>query len=246
MSNGSGLFGNQGPDKPHLVTGKRGVAGEVNDLRQDVGKVLSGLAALTVDEFIDPAAADVDAIKTSVASSAAAVSYSGAALDGVVGGAEMVPPRNPTITTTSHANIDAVVVAVTGKVRNSAGKLVDQVGAITLTDGGGVTDAEDNGLVFSIIESYDVPAQSGAGGAMEFGFGDVLGLGKPLVSRAGAPAVMQEIEAGTPLAADALTGTFVDAATSAPNGTYAPATVPDAANDYAVYYEYDPSQDATG
>ena len=52
---------------------------------------------------------------------------------------------------------------------------------------------------------------------------------------------MQEIEEGTVLAADAITGTFVDAATAAPNGTYEPSTVPDASNDYAVWYEYDPT-----
>lgn len=232
---GSGLFSNQEPKKKHLVDGKHGVAGEVDDLREDVVRVLSGLVALTVDEFTNPATADVDAIKTSIASAATAQSYSGAALNGVVGTTEMVPPRNVTITTTLHADIDAVDVVITGKVRNADGILIDQVGTITLTNGGGTTDA--GALAFSTVERIDVPAQSGVGGALTFGFGNLIGLGKPLISRAGLVAVLHEIAVG----AVVTNGTFVNAATSAPNGTYSPNAAPNGANDYAVYYEYDPA-----
>ena len=51
MGNGSGLFGSHRAAKPHLIKGKGGVAGEVDDLRNDVSSAVSPLAAWTVDEF---------------------------------------------------------------------------------------------------------------------------------------------------------------------------------------------------
>lgn len=234
-----GLMTKQRAAKPHLVEGKGGVAGEVEDLRKDIANEFSVIAPFAVQEFTDPAAADPNGIKTSFASSASIQSFTAADLDGVVGAGAMTPPRNITITTSAHADIDAVDVVITGKVRDTDGKLVDQTDTITLTDGGNTTDVGTQ--AFESVETITIPAQSGVGGAIEIGFGDVIGLSKPLISRAGAEAVLMEIEAGTVLAADAITGTFVDAATAAPNGTYEPATPPDATNDYAVYYEYDPA-----
>lgn len=236
MSLGSGQFSGQRAVKGHLVRGSGGVAGEIADLRDDIKRDFLANAAIAVEEFVDAAAADPNGIKTSIASAATAQSYSGAALNGVVGAGVMSPPRNITITTTLHADIDAVDVLVTGLDVNG-----DEVtDTITLTDGGGATDVGT--VAFAQVTQVDIPAQSGTGGALEIGFGDVIGLGKPLVSRAGAPVVTLEIEDGTVLAADAVTGTFVDAATVGPNGTYEPATVPDGSVDYALHYEYDASQ----
>jgi hypothetical protein len=218
-----------------LVRGTGGVAGEVADLRDDVKDELGPLAALVVEEFVDPALADTDAIKTSIASAAAEEVYEGADLNGLVGEGEMDPPRNLSVTTSAHTDIDAVDVAVEGVDVNGDAITED----ITLTDGGGVTDL--GAKAFKKVTKITVPAQSGAGGLLEFGFGTILGLGKKIVSRAGALAVLTEIEAGTVKAGDALAGTYADAATGAPNGTYDPGVAPDGANDYAVYYEHDPT-----
>jgi len=91
------------------------------------------------------------------------------------------------------------------------------------------------------VTSIVVPAQSGVGGALEFGFGDIIGFLRPLKSRAGLAAVVREIAVG----AVVTTGTFVAAPAVAgagqPNGTYLAAAVPDATRDYAVYYEMDAS-----
>ena len=131
---GSGLFSDQRPVKPHLVEGKTGVAGEVDNLRQDVATVLGGLVALTVEEFTDPALADVDAIRVAAATVAAARTLSGADLDGVVGGDEMVPPRNVTVTTAGVTPADAPATAtVNGYVRNSKGQLVAQSEVVTVS-----------------------------------------------------------------------------------------------------------------
>jgi len=229
MTAGSTLFSDQLPEKAHLVRGG-GLSGEVADLRSDIRSVLALLAPITVEEFVDPALADVDAIVTSIASAASETVLEGAALDGAVGEGVMSPPRNVTITTTSNADIDAVAAVVEGTdISGDA-----QTDTITLTDGGGATDAGTK--AFATVTKVTIPAQSGTGGALEVGFGAVIGLGAKIVTRAGYTGPVKEIAAGSVVT----NGTFVAAATSGPNGTYEPSSAPDGSNDYALYYEYAP------
>ncbi|TFH47668.1 MAG: hypothetical protein E4H01_07840, partial [Lysobacterales bacterium] len=222
MANGPGLMSRQYAIKPHLLQTSGGIAAEVKDLRDDLIAELSLVAGIAVEEFTNQAAADVNAIKLSIASAAAIQTYTGAALDGVVGLLAMSPPRNISITSTVHADIDAVAVVITGKDVNGD----DITESITLTDGGGVTDV--GAKAFAKVTSIVVPAQSGVGGALEFGFGDIIGFLRPLKSRAGLAAVVREIAVG----AVVTTGTFVAAPAVAgagqPNGTYLAAAVPDA------------------
>ena len=229
---GSGLMSSQRARKPHLVEGKSGVAGEVDDLRKDLEQEMGAMAAIAVEEFVDPAAADTDGILASVASQAAAAAYAAADL---VGGAAVAldPPRNVTLTCDDSAGTWTGNLTVTG-VDINGDAITEDIAFTNNTTTPGL-------LAFARVDSLAADAQNDANGNWEVGFGDVIGLAKPLISRAGAEAVVMEIEAGTVMAADAITGTFVDAATAGPNGTYEPATVPDASNDYAVYYEYDPS-----
>lgn len=236
MGLGSGLFSNQRAQRPHLVRGGGGLAGEVADLRSDVSDEMDAMAAIAVEEFIDVAVADVDAIVVALApDDTAAVTLSGAALDGVVGAGVMDPPRNITFDTLGATPADVPATGtVTGKDVNGD-ELIEVINLSQIV-------GQAVGLsAFAEVDSIDYPIADGTDATVSVGFGDVIGLAKPLKSRAGAEAVVMEIEAGTVLAADAITGTFVDAATSAPNGTYEPATAPDDANDYAVYYEWDPT-----
>lgn len=239
MSNGSGLFGDQSPIKRHLLRGTGGIQAEVNDVRSDVGGVLGRMAALTVDEFTDVAIADVDAIRLAAAVIDTGVrTLSGADLDGAVGGTEMDPPRNITVDTTGGTPADAPAeVIIRGKVRNGEGKMVAQEETITVSQ---IVGQAAGALAFSIVEEIEEAQGDGTDASLSYGFGDIIGLGQPLRSRGGVEAVLTEIEDGTVLAADAITGTFVDAANAAPNGTYEPATPPDDSIDYVVYYEYDP------
>ena len=231
MATGSGLMSKQRPKKAHLVEGKQGVAGEVDDLRSDLVTELGPMAALAVEEFTDPIAADPNGIKTSIASVAAVVTYSGADLDGVLGGGPFSPPRNVTVSTAGVTPADApATLTVTGTDINGTVITEDISVAQTATIAVGTK-------AFATVTSLALTAGDGTAALLEFGIGDVFGLAHPLVSRAGAAGVITEIEAGSVVT----TGTFVDAATSAPNGTYEPATVPDATNDYALYYEYDPT-----
>lgn len=179
---GSGFFANR--SIPHLTQSHGAVTGD------DVAVVMQPMAALTIEEWSNLAAADDDALKTSIASSASDVVYATTDLNGAVGTTKMIPPRNVTITSTSHADIDAVAVVVRGKDVN--GNVLTET--ITLTNGGGVTDAGVK--CFSSVTSITVPAQSGAGGALQFGFGTKVGFSKKIKARAGLSALTREIVGG--------------------------------------------------
>lgn len=185
--------------------------------------------ATYVEEWTDPAAADVDAIKTSFSSAASEQAFTTADFDGAVGAGAMSPPRNITITTSASADIDAVGVAVTGT--DIDGNALSET--ITLTNDGGTTDS--GAKAFATVETITIPAQTGTGGSIQIGFGDLIGFAKPIASHAGTPLVLAEIAAGSLVA----TGTFAGQSTGAPNGTYSPNTAADGSNDYAVTYAID-------
>ncbi len=239
MSVPSKLFGSKTAARPHLVRPGGGLSGEVHDLRQDVDAAFdeleSGGGLFQTDEFTNVAAADPNGIVESFASSASEDVRSGAELDGAVGGAEMVPPRNITITSSTHADIDAVAVQIVGQVRDDQGELITQTDTITLTDGGNATDVGTK--AFSLVTSITIPAQSGTGGALEVGFGAIIGLSKPIKTRAGLTAPLREVAGGSVVT----NGTFTTAAAQGPHGTYAPNSAPNGTLDYAVTYEVDPA-----
>lgn len=227
---GSGLFSNQAPEKRHLVRGKGGVAGEVEDLRGDVANVLGEMAAITVEEFTDPPAADPDGLLVATATIAAPTTYSGAGLDGALAGTTFDPPRNIVFTTggATPANAPATATVIGTDVNGAA--LTETVTLAQTAATATTTSA------FATVTSVELPAADGVAATLAIGTGDALGLSAPLKSRAGAVMVIREIEAGTAVT----TGTFADAAAAAPNGTYTPATVADGSNDYALVYEYSP------
>jgi hypothetical protein len=187
-------------------------------------------ANFRTDEFTNPVAAVVNAIKLSIATAATPQVFTGAQFDGATGAAEMVPPRNPTITSTSNANVTAVAAVFAGFVRNEDGVLVPQTCTINITNGGGATDVGDRPM--SVITSITIPAQGGTGGALQFGFGAMIGLAALVKSRAGLIAPLRQVAVG----AVVTTGTFTNAAGSVVCG-YTPAAAPNATNDYAITYE---------
>jgi len=187
-------------------------------------------ANLRTDEFTNPVVADTDAIKLSIATAATPRTFSGTALNGIVGQGEMVPPRNPTITSTANAHVTAVACVISGFVRDETGTLVATTCTITTTNGGGVTDAGDRPM--SIITSITVPAMGGGAGALEFGFGTMLGLAAKIKSRAGLIAPLRQVAVG----AVVTTGTFTNPTGYVVTG-YTPASAPDGTRDYACTYE---------
>lgn len=220
---------------PHLVQrGKSGIAGEVADLRADTEEgfryMEATLQPLVLEEFTNLLAADTDGLKTAAASANTIQAFTSADWNGVQGDDEMVPPRNVTLTTSTHADIDAVAVVVVGRVRDDRGELIAQTDTINLTDGGGATDAGTK--AFAFVDSVTIPAQGGSGGTVAIGFGVLVGLSHKIRVAAGLPLRVLQVTAG----AAVTNGTF---ASTAPNGTWSPATAADAANDYAILYVAD-------
>lgn len=229
MTVGSGLFGTQRAATPHLVQGKGGVAGEVADLRADVARVLAPMANIVVEELTNVPAAAANGIKLAIATVAATVTYSGAQLDGAVGGGTMSPPRNITVTTAGSTPADAPATATINGVDVNGDVISETITvAQTATIANGVK-------AFAKVTSIVLPVADGTDATLAFGFGLVAGLSKKLKARAGNNSLIREIAAGSVVT----NGTIVAAATGLPNGTYSPNSAFNNTNDYAIYYEAD-------
>lgn len=227
---GSGLFSRERPAKPHLTRGG-GMGGEVADLRGDVARVLAPLAAITVEEFTDVAAADTDAILLAKASVEDVTVYEADDLDGALGPGLMSPPRNVTVTTAGETAANAPATLLVEGVDIDGNVISEElsVGQTATTVAGDKAFARVTRLTFS--------AADGDEATLAVGFGVKIGLSKPIKARAGLTGALREIAAGSVVT----NGTFAGPATGAPHGTYAPNSAPNGTNDYAVYYEYDAS-----
>lgn len=220
-SKGSGLFGTRNARKPHLGSAAEhaGALGEISALRSDIKAEMSSVAGFVVEEFTNPPAADVDAIKLGFATAVTAQVFTGAALDGVVGIAAMVPPRN--VTVTADANVGGYLGSATIK---GSFRGVPQTEAIVITDSATTAGVKP----FDQVTEIDIPIQPDALGVLSVGFGELIGLAKNPKTRAGLTEALKEIVDGAVVTTGVLDAT---------NGTYDPAASPNAAHDYAVVYE---------
>lgn len=190
---------------------------------------MPGDVELTREIFNDLVAADPDGIKKSFTAPAADTTYAGSDLDGDVGPGEMLPPRNVTITGTTGVgealdggNAVVILEDIDGQLRTET---------IALSVLGASTSATDEGVIAAKrIVSVLIPADaSGSPGDYEIGFGNKIGLKRPLT-------VGGLIDEKEDNATPGVAGTLVLSGTSAPNGTYTPNTAPDGAHDYIVAY----------
>lgn len=219
-------FGTQTPAIPHLAKG------EVGDLRKDVDAAFLALEAdvvpLAVDEWTNAVAPDAAGLKTATATTVAPATVLAAGLLAPGIAALLAYPRNVTFTTAGVTPADAPATAViTGTDINDAPleETVNLAQTATIAEGA---------YAFKTITSIVYAAADGTAATVAIGFGKKFGFTKPIVRRGGTVGVVQEIANGAVVA----TGTFVNASTGAPNGTYSPSTDPDGTKDYAVYYEH--------
>ena len=216
MSNGSGLFSDQQAVVPHLSKG------ELKDLRDDVSRALSPLAAMTVDEFTNPATGAVADLKAATACTVAVQTISSFLAGGVAALAAYA--RNVTLTTSGGTPADAPATALVTGTYNGA----VQTETINVPQ----TAATATGLKpFDTVESVIYSAAQGTDALVSIGVGAGLGVTKTPKARAGAVNPLREIAVG----ALVTTGTLTAA------GLYTPAAAPNAARDYALFYEYDPT-----
>lgn len=114
-------------------------------------------------------AASATALITAGASSGSVQTILAASMDGTLGNTELFPPRNVTLTLSSHANWDATTATVTGTDENGA----TVTESLTIPDGGNATVTGSQ--IFRTITSLAIPAQSGTSGTFTFGVGSVFG-----------------------------------------------------------------------
>ena len=107
-------------------------------------------------------------IVTTFASSASATTLSGGGLTGSV--QTPFPQRNIAITTSTSTNINAVGVVLIGT--DYRGRTIQET--ITLTNNGNAVD--EGLLLFAGLTSAYFPAQGGAGGSIQIGWGRLFGL----------------------------------------------------------------------
>lgn len=122
-----------------------------------------------------PAASATALIATGGASSGSQQTIAAADMNGTLGNTELFPPRNVTLTLSSHADWDATTAVVTGTDENGA--VVTE--NLTIPNGGDATVT--GATAFRTITSLLIPAQSGTGGTFTFGVGSVFGTVDHLV-----------------------------------------------------------------
>ncbi len=190
---------------------------------------LTSANAFQVDEFTNPVAASTTALHAATASTVAVQTLLTAALSAPGIAALLAFPRNVTFTTAGSSATDAPDTAVITGTDIDGNALTESIAGL---QGGAATYAGVK--AFKTITSIVYGAGAGTGATVAVGTGVKIGFSKSIKSRAGRLAVIQQVAVATVVT----TGTFVDATTSPPHGTYAPATAQDGANDYAVTYEH--------
>lgn len=221
---GSGLFSKAAAVLPHLLT--HGLSKEVADIRSDLNSALSPLAAITVDEFVTPAASGAALLLAATATVAAPVTVLAAGL--IAGGLTVLAtlPRNITFTTAgvTPANVPLNAV-ITGTNRHGAA----QTETVVLSTTAGIALGVK---LFSSIVSVVYPAAGGTAATVAIGIGNALPLGEQPKVRAGLAAILREVAVG----ALVTTGTL-----DATRFSYTPAAAANGTNSYAVYYEFIPT-----
>ena len=221
---GSGLWNKQKALAPNIVRPGGGTGGEIFDLRADIANELAPMAAIAIEEFTNPATGAANDLLAATASTVAVQSYTAAQL--VAGGLTKLAafPRNVTFTTAGVTPADAPdTVTVVGTYRGKAQSETINV-AQTATIATGTKP-------FSTITSITYAAGQGTGATVAIGIGNGLGVSQVPKARAGLLAPIREIAIGAAVTTGALTST----------GLYTPSAAPNGTNDYAIYYEYDPT-----
>jgi len=109
-------------------------------------------------------------VASGAASAITAQTISGSSLNGAVGQGQISPPKNVTLTFSSHADWDATTAVVTGL--NEFGAVVTESFAIPNNGNATVVGS----VIFENVISILIPAQSGTGGTLTAGTGVKLGI----------------------------------------------------------------------
>jgi hypothetical protein len=214
---GSGLFSRQKAAIPHLSKN------ELDDLRKDIAAEFGPMAAISVEEFTNPAAGGAAVLKAATAVTVAPATVLAADLLAPGIAILLAQARNLSFTTAGSTPADAPATAtITGKRGGVAQTEVVNI-AQTATIALGVK-------LWNEVTSIVYSAGQGTDATVAIGIGDAMPLSKTPKTRAGLASPVREIAVGVAVTTGAI---------SAANKSYTPAAAPDGVKDYAVYYEYD-------
>lgn len=196
MTAGSGLFGTARPGNAALVAdGKRGIPGEIADLRNDVGKTFAPMAAIGAEEFTNPLAASTTNMMAATASVATERTLlPGAAAQGVLTTETLAnlvsAPRQLQFTTGGGTpGHQPATATVWGK--DERGKPITVVEELKQTAGVFLSSH-----FYSDISKIVLSEGGGTGATLAIGLGARIGLHQRARKRAGRVAVLQEVAAG--------------------------------------------------
>lgn len=127
------------------------------------------------------ALADIDAIKASIATVAAPVTYSGGQLDGVIGATSMAPARTVSVTTASNSGSYTAGSALLFTGTDAAGRTLTETLLLTAVNGGETIYGTKG---FKTVTSVAIEAQFDTGGHFSLGVRDVMCDKPPYMIRA--------------------------------------------------------------
>lgn len=192
----------------------------------DAADAVSGAGNVVTDEWTNASAVGTTALKAATAMTTDPQTILAAALTASGGTTALATyPRNVTVTGGGTTADCPTSVAITGTDVNDDVLLE----TLALSSGSGTGVKAFKTIVSFVFTGTGV----GASGTCALGIGGKLGLTQEAKTRVGVVNVIREYA----INAVATTGTYVIAATSPPNGTYAPSSAPDGTRDYALTYE---------
>jgi hypothetical protein len=201
-----------------------------------VGKMLARTTYLHRMDQVDAAAAAANSLHAAQATVGAAV-LTWLKSDLIAGGLTALAacPRQLQVTTAGATPADAPATGVlTGWTVN--GLRVQETLTIPQT-----ATTVNSTYFYSDFESFITTAADGAGATLALGFTAKLGLRHKAKGRGAALAVFTPINEMVDGALAVTAGSITDPATDKPNGSYSPNSAPNAARDYLMLYEIDPT-----
>lgn len=200
--------------------------------RHGVARALAMCLALDVVELVDPAAGSAAEMRAAVATTVAVQTWT--ASDLLAAGITKLAlhgARAVTFTTAGGTAADAPATClITGT--DIHGNALSETLALAQT-ATIVTSVKCYATIVSIVFA----AGDGTGATIAMGISDKFGFPSKVKDLTTGVNVVNELEDGAP----PTRGTFVQAATSLPNGAYTPDSTPDGALDFFLTYEFDAS-----
>jgi hypothetical protein len=218
------------PRVEHLV--RRGAAGEIGDIRQDLTQEFYALLYTAIAEYVAPAAASAVSLKAATATATTALVWTAADL---IGAGVLAHPRQVSLTVAGVTPADAPATAVVEGI-DVRGRAMSETLTVPQT-ATSVTSTK----CFKVVTKVTFAVGDGTGATVSMGHGAGLGLPMPPKPRNTASFIplMREYQDAAEISP--ATGTLSLASVNGPYGMYTPVAAPNGTRAYTITYEGDPT-----